>query len=121
MEQRELQFDEPARESEPPFGTEPRKLVRREDPLTSHVAAHAVDSTKLERMVLGAIASFGSTGCISDEVRAKFPDASYSSITARYKALRDKGLIEIVGARPGKSSRPQRIMRATRKESGNGK
>jgi len=33
------------------------------------------------------------TGCISDEVRANFPDFAYSSITARYRALLDKNFI----------------------------
>ena len=95
------------------FGTHPKKLVRREDPETSHEAAEKVDSTRLEEMVYLAIREFGDRGCTSDEVRAKF-NLPYSSVTARYKALEEKGLIEYDGKRPGNSGRLQRVMRATR-------
>ena len=37
------------------FGTAPFKLVRKEDPVTSHQAAQAVDSTKLEHLNLKTI------------------------------------------------------------------
>ena len=95
------------------FGTHPKRLVRREDPETSHEAAEKVDSTRLEEMVYLAIREFGDRGCTSDEVRAKF-NLPYSSVTARYKALEEKGLIEYDGKRPGNSGRLQRVMRATR-------
>jgi hypothetical protein len=39
-----------------------------------------------------------------------FPSMPYSSITARYKALLDKGFIQINGTRVGKSGRQQRVM-----------
>jgi hypothetical protein len=94
------------------FGTKPEKLVRRYDPATSHESAAAVDTTKLESMVYEAIKSYGFAGCISDEVQAMFPQLPYSSVTARYRALLDKGFIEIIGTRPCKSGRTQRIMRA---------
>jgi len=104
MEQHRFSFDQ--------FGTSPRKLVRTDDPDTSHEAAEAVDSTRLERMVFDAIGTFGRNGCISDELRAKFfTGYSYSSITARYSALLDRGKIEIIGKRKGISGRNQRIMR----------
>ena len=92
------------------FGTDPHKLHRAEAPDTSVEAAYAVDTTALEEMVFDAIASFGEAGCISDEVRDLF-DLPYSSITARYRALLDKGLIEVIGKRVGNSGRQQRIMR----------
>lgn len=95
------------------FGTQPEKLVRRYDPATSHESAMAVDTNKLESMVYEAIKSYGSAGCISDDVQALFPHLPYSSVTARYRALLDKKLIEIVGTRRCKSGRSQRIMRAT--------
>ena len=95
------------------FGTEPFKLVRKEDPTTSHEAAKAVDTTKLERIVYEAIQSFPN-GCISDEVLEALPDHRYSSITPRYKALLQKGFIEIVGTKEGRSGRNQRIMRAAK-------
>ena len=93
------------------FGTEAFKLVRKDDPTTSHEAAQVVDTTKLERIVYEAIQSFPE-GCISDEVLEALPDYRYSSITPRYKALLQKGFIEITGTKDGRSGKKQRIMRA---------
>jgi hypothetical protein len=92
------------------FGTAPFKLVRKEDPVTSHQAAQAVDSTKLEQMVYEAIKSHPE-GCISDEILEMYPNYPYSSITARYRALLDKDLIEVTGVKRGKFGRNQRIMK----------
>jgi len=93
------------------FGTEPFKLVRKDDPITSQQAAQAVDSTKLEQMVYEAIKSFPD-GCISDQILEMYPNYPYSSITARYRALLDKGFIEVSGVKRGKFGRNQRIMKA---------
>jgi hypothetical protein len=93
------------------FGTEPFKLVRKEDPITSHEAAQGVDTTKLEQIVYEAIKGFPN-GCISDEVLEALPDYRYSSITPRYRALLDKGFIEITGTKDGRSGKKQRLMRA---------
>ena len=93
------------------FGTAPFKLVRKEDPTTSHQAAQAVDSTKLEQMVYEAIKGFPD-GCISDEILAMYPNYPYSSITARYRALLDKGFIEVSGVKRGRFGRNQRVMKA---------
>ena len=93
------------------FGQPAFKLVRKEDPTTSHEAAQGVDSTKLERMVYEAIKGFPD-GCISDEILAMYPQYPYSSITARYRALLDKDLIEVTGVKRGKFGRNQRIMKA---------
>jgi hypothetical protein len=95
------------------FGTPAFKLARREDPVTSHQAAQAVDSTKLESLVYEAIKGFPD-GCISDEILAMYPNYPYSSITARYRALLDKGFIEVSGVKRGRFGRNQRIMRATK-------
>jgi len=95
------------------FGTAAFKLARREDPVTSHQAAQAVDTTKLETLVYEAIKGFPD-GCISDEILAMYPNYPYSSITARYRALLDKGFIEISGVKRGRFGRNQRIMRATK-------
>ena len=95
------------------FGTEPFKLVRNQDPTTSHQAAQLVDTTKLERMVYEAIKSHPD-GCISDEILEKYPQYPYSSITARYRALLDKGFIEVTGVRRGKFGRNQRVMKAVK-------
>ena len=92
------------------FGTAPFKLARKEDPTTSHQAALTVDTTKLEQMVYEAIKGFPE-GCISDQVLELFPQYPYSSITARYKSLLDKGFIEITGVKVGRSGRKQRIMK----------
>jgi hypothetical protein len=95
------------------FGSPAFKLVRKEDPTTSHQAAQAVDTTKLETLVYEAIKGFPD-GCISDEILEMYPNYPYSSITARYRALLDKGLIEVSGVRRGKFGRNQRIMKATK-------
>ena len=95
------------------FGTEPFKLVRKEDPTTSHQAAQAVDTTKLESLVYEAIKSHPD-GCISDEILEMYPNYPYSSITARYKSLLDKGFIEVTGVKRGKFGRNQRIMKAVK-------
>lgn len=96
------------------FGTPAHKLVRKEDPITSQEAAQKVETSKLEAMVYEAIAAFGDQGCISDDVLNMFPFMPYSSVTARYKALHDKGLIEITGIRKGRSGKNQRVMRAVK-------
>ena len=93
------------------FGTPAFKLARREDPVTSHQAAQKVDTTKLESLVYEAIKGFPD-GCISDEILEMYPNYPYSSITARYKSLLDKGFIEVTGVRRGKFGRNQRIMKA---------
>jgi hypothetical protein len=93
------------------FGTPAFKLVRKEDPVTSHEASQAIDTTKIEQLVYEAIKSFPE-GCISDQVLEMYPQYPYSSITARYRALLDKGFIEITGIRAGKSGRNQRVMKA---------
>ena len=95
------------------FGSPAFKLVRKEDPVTSHQAAQVVDTTKLEQMVYEAIKSHPE-GCISDEILEMYPNYPYSSITARYKSLLDKGFIEVTGVRRGKFGRNQRVMRATK-------
>ena len=95
------------------FGTDPQKLVRTEDPDTSHASANAVDTTKLEALVYEAIKKYGDRGCISDQIRALYPAYPYSSITARYRALLDKGFIIDTGERrQGQSGRSQRVMKA---------
>jgi len=93
------------------FGTEAFKLVRKEDPITSHEVAQGVDTTKLEQIVYEAIKGFPN-GCISDEVLEALPDYRYSSITPRYRALLDKGFIEITGTKDGRSGKKQRVMKA---------
>jgi len=98
------------------FGTESKKLVRTNDPDTSHAAAGAIDTTKLEGLVYEAIKKFGDKGCISDQIRAMYPTYPYSSITARYRALLDKGFIVDTGERrQGQSGRSQRVLKVETK------
>jgi uncharacterized protein YwgA len=104
-------FDNMKESMERFFGTAPFKLVRNQDPTTSHQAAQAVDTTKLEKMVYEAIKGFPE-GCISDEILEMYPNYPYSSITARYRALLDKGFIEVTGVKRGKFGRNQRVMKA---------
>ncbi len=93
------------------FGTPVHQLVRRDDPATSYGAAEKVDTQKMEKIVLEAIKAFPN-GCIADEVLEALPQYSYSTVTARFSSLLRKDHIEIIGTRPGKSGRQQRIMRA---------
>ncbi len=93
------------------FGTSVHQLVRRDDPVTSYEAAERVDTQKMEKIVLEAIKGFPD-GCIADQVLDSLPQYSYSSVTARFSALLRKDHIEIIGTRPGRSGRQQRIMRA---------
>jgi hypothetical protein len=75
-----------------------------------------VDTTKLEGLVYEAIKKFGDKGCISDQIRAMHPSYPYSSITARYRALLDKGFIVDTGERrQGQSGRSQRVLKVETK------
>jgi hypothetical protein len=96
------------------------KMVRRDAPDTSIEAAESLDVTRLENLVLGVISSFPD-GCISDEVRRvceeKHQLNNYSSVTARYKSLAEKGLIFYTGEkRRGDSGRNMRVMIAKEKQ-----
>lgn len=95
--------------------TDPAKgLYRPGDPDTSREAAESVDVSRLEGMVLEAIQGFGPEGCISDQVREALPNLSYSSVTARYASLIDKGKIRRgPQGRVGDSGRKQLIMWAS--------
>ena len=86
-----------------------KHLYRTNDPDTSVLAAYSIDVTRLEYAVLSAIRKLGP--CISDEVREQFPNLAYSSVTARYRSLLDRGLIKDTGRRrKGISGRGQRVM-----------
>ena len=97
-----------------PFGTDPKKLARRGDPHTSHAAAKATDTAKWEQIVLEAIRSFGTRGAIQDDVTAwvteNYGAQPYSTVTARFKALEEKGYIIYTGeTRKSKSGRQSRV------------
>lgn len=92
------------------FGTADYKLYRPDDPETSKEAGRSIDTSRLEQLVYETIKSYGATGCISDDVRAAHSSLAYSSVTARFKALAEKGLIRYEGKRKGSSNRSQRVM-----------
>jgi hypothetical protein len=93
------------------FGTFWRHLARRDASPESLMAAQHVDTTHLEQLVYDTIATF-EHGCIQDDVLAALPQLPYSSVTARFRALLDKGYIEDTGhRRPGKSGRQQRVLK----------
>ena len=90
------------------------KLVRTKDPVTSHEAAKTVDTNRMEQVVLEAIQSFKEKGCISDRVLSKLSHHRYSTVTARYKQLKEKGLVKVDDRkRKGRSGRGQLVMWAT--------
>lgn len=94
------------------FGTDPRKLFRKESPDTSVEAACSVDTTRMEQLVYEKICEYGEEGCIADDLLRDLFGYPYSSVTARFRALLDKGFIELTGEkRKGRSGRPQRVMR----------
>ena len=95
--------------------TDPKTLRRNLDPRTSHDSAYKIQASQMEKIVLEVIDSFGETGCISDQVQYALPEYRYSTITARYKALKEKGLVIVDGrAIKGESGRKQMIMWSAR-------
>ena len=100
------------------FGTWVGKLYRKDSPQTSVDAAMSTNTETLEEIVYKILVDSGSKGMISDEVRdvcqKKYNIHSYSSVTARYRALYDKGFLAYTGEkRKGKSGKQQRVMHAT--------
>jgi len=86
------------------------KLVRKNDPSTSYAAAEQLNVTEMERIVLHTISQFPD-GCISDDVLAAIPQYRYSTVTARYKQLKEKGLVIVDDTkRKGESGRQQLVM-----------
>lgn len=75
------------------FDTPAYKLYRREDPQTSRDAAESLGVSEMESIVLETIKTFRAAGCISDQVVEALPQYRYSTITARYKQLKEKGFV----------------------------
>ena len=93
------------------FGTFWQTLVRKDAPVTSVEAAASLDSASMEQRVYEVIATF-QDGCIQDEVLQILHNYPYSSVTARFKKLLDRGYIIDTGlTRPGKSGRQQRVLK----------
>ena len=97
------------------FGTFWQALVRKTDPVTSIDAAESVNTIKMEQLVYDTIADFPD-GCIQDQVLQRLHKYPYSSVTARFRGLLDKGYIVDTGeTRPGLSGRQQRILKIKEK------
>ena len=93
------------------FDTPAFKLARSRDPSTSHDAADSLDVTRMEKKVYYAICTFTDSGCIMDDVLDRLDHLRYSTVTARFKSLKEKGLIVVDHRkRKGKSGRGQLIM-----------
>lgn len=93
------------------FDTPAFKLARSGDPSTSHDAADALDVNRMEKKVYYAICTFAEDGCIMDDVLHRLDHLRYSTITARFAALKEKGLIiSDHRKRKGKSNRGQFVM-----------
>lgn len=93
------------------FGTFWKYLCRKDSPDTSVEAAKAVDSKGLELQVYNIIACFGTNGCIQDDVLNEMPWLPYSSVTARFAALKRKGLVQLTGEkRVGLAGKKQAVM-----------
>jgi hypothetical protein len=93
------------------FGTFWQTLVRKNAPVTSIEAAASLDSASMEQRVYEVIATF-QDGCIQDEVLQILNNYPYSSVTARFRTLLNRGYIIDTGlTRPGKSGRPQRVLK----------
>ena len=75
------------------FDTPAYKLYRNTDPQTSKEAAESLGVSEMEAIVLQTIREFGAAGAISDQVVNALPHYRYSTITARYKQLKEKGLV----------------------------
>lgn len=83
------------------------------DPDTSHEAAKALDTTRLEAIVLDAFKN-APNGLTQDELGAKMPAFTLNTITPRLAPLVRKGFLKVVGKRPGRSGRNQRVLKYVR-------
>jgi hypothetical protein len=98
------------------FGTYWKKLVKSDGLDTSVEAAKSVDTTRLEERVYETIKKYPQ-GCIQDDVIAELKGLPYSSVTARFAALKRKGYIELTGEKKaGRSGKNQSVMRAVEQE-----
>ena len=73
------------------------KLYRTDAPQTSIDAAYSVDVTAREKLVLDAIKDSGDHGATIKELARAYPDVPYTTLSARPKALQEKGLIYYAG------------------------
>lgn len=94
------------------FGTDLHKLFRRDAISTSKDAAKKVRTKRIERLVFEKIKEHPE-GCTQEQILNELPEFPYPSITARFSALIEKGLIEDTGQkRLSSHGRNQRVLRA---------
>jgi hypothetical protein len=86
------------------YGTDPHKLHRTDAIDTSVDAAHAVDSATWEKRMHEFIQRAGKTGATPKDALLKYPNAPYSTITARFAALKQRGLVVDSGTRVNRSA-----------------
>ena len=86
------------------YGTEPHKLHRTDAVDTSVDAAHAVDSATWEHRMHEFIKKAGRVGATPKDALLKYPNVPYSTITARFAALKQKGLVVDSGMRVNRSA-----------------
>ena len=95
--------------------TEVYKLHRKDADITSKESTKEMDVTRMEKIVYDVIDNYGTSGCIQDDVLRDLDGYSYSTVTARFKALEEKKMIvRCDHTRKGKSGRRQRIMMSKR-------
>ena len=75
------------------YGTDAHKLARAVDPETSHSAAAVVDTVTWEQRIHVWVSSKGVLGGTPKEALDSFLDAPYSTVTARFSALKQAGHI----------------------------
>lgn len=73
------------------------KLHRTNAPSTSKAAAYIVDVSQKEKLVLDIIRASGIRGITIKEIFTQCPGEAYGTISARPKALEEKGLIYYAG------------------------
>ncbi len=95
--------------------TAPYKLYRSDGPETSKAAAESLNITRLEKIVYDTVKSFGSSGCIQDDVLKVHSGtnlgSNYGSFTGRFGSLKEKKkLFESGRKRKGESGKQQIVL-----------
>jgi hypothetical protein len=88
-----------------------KAFARTDDPDTSHEAAETVDVSKLQFLVLNAIAQFPE-GATAEDVEKALPQHRWNTITPRFAPLMRSGAIVDTGLRRKASTgRSQRVVK----------
>lgn len=83
------------------------------DPETSHDAAKSLETSRLEAIVLDTFKT-APNGLTQDELGDRMPAFTLNTITPRLAPLVRKGFLRVVGKRPGRSGRNQRVLKYVR-------